>query len=211
MAMGARDSVASSPTTEEVAMPGPRKVSALLAISLLAACGAAPAHATVIDRGTFSGSESGVPEEICGIALVRDSTFSGSFRIRVDKQSGGQAFFQRMNFTFRDVFTNPANHRSMTFAGHSVTNEIKATQVAGNVYEFTVVEAGQPFTVRDGAGNVVLRDRGVLRHRELFDTLGDGMPGGITLEDEIVAVGGPHPGFDQTEEEFCAMVTALVG
>jgi hypothetical protein len=192
-------------------MPGPRKVSALLAISLFAACGAAPAHATVIDRGTFAGSESDVPDNLCGIDVVRDSTFSGSFRLRVDKQSGGEAFFQRLNFEYRDVFTNPANGRSLTFEGHSITNEIKATQVAGNVYEFTVVEAGQPFTVRDGAGSIVLRDRGVLRHRVLFDTLGDGTPGGITLEDEIVAVGGPHPGFDQTEEEFCAMVTSLLG
>jgi hypothetical protein len=192
-------------------MPGPRKVSALLAISLFAACGTAPARATVIDRGTFAGSESDVPEEVCGIALVRDSAFSGSFRVRVDKQSGGQAFFQRLNFEYRDVFTNPANKRSMTFEGKPITNEITATQVAGNVYAFTVIEAGQPFVVRDGAGNMVLRDRGVLRHRVLFDTLGDGTPGGITLDDEIVGVGGPHPGFDQTEEEFCAMVTALVG
>ena len=192
-------------------MPGPRKVSALLAIPLLALCCAAPARATVVDRGTFAESESDVPENVCGIDLVRDSTFSGSFRIRVDKQSGGQAFFQRLNFEFRDVFTNPANGRSMTFEGRSLTSEIGATQVAGNVYSFTVVEAGQPFTVRDGSGNVVLRDRGVLRHRVLFDTLGDGTPGGITLEDEVVGVGGPHPGFDQTEEEFCAMVTALVG
>ena len=81
----------------------------------------------------------------------------------------------------------------------------------GNVYEFRTIEAGQPFVVRDGVGRVVLRDRGVIRHRLLFDTLGDGMPGGIELDDEIVGVGGPHPGFDQTEEEFCAMVTSLIG
>jgi hypothetical protein len=191
----------------------PRKArcATLLGVTLLMACSAAPARATVVDRGTFADSESDVPENICGIALVRDSTFSGSFRIRLDKKSDGQAFFQRLNVDYRDVFTNPLNGRSMTFSGHSLVNEIAATHVEGNVYEFTTVEAGQPFTVRDGAGNVVLRDRGMLRHHVLFDTLGDGMPGGIQLDDEIVAVGGPHPGFDQTEEEFCAMVTSLVG
>ena len=172
---------------------------------------AAPARATILDRGTFAGSETDVPDPQCGIALVRDSTFSGSFRIRVDKASDGQAFFQHLQFEFRDVFTNPANGKSMTFEGHSLTNELTAQQLAGNVYEFTTIEAGQPFTVRDGAGRVVLRDRGVIRHRVVFDTLGDGMPGGITLDDQIVAVGGPHPGLDQSEEEFCAMVTALVG
>ena len=142
--------------------------------------------------------------------MTRDSTFSGSFRIRVDKQSGGQAFFDRLNFTYRDVSTNPLNERSITFECHSVTNELTATQVEGNVYAFTTIEAGQPFVVCDGDGNVVLRDRGVIRHRVLFDTLGDGAPGGITLDDTIVGVGGPHPGFDLSEEEFCAMVTSLI-
>ena len=196
-------------------MPVPRKVCAprasLLGVSLLLAFAVSPAQATVVDRGTFSGSEAGVPDPLCGLDLVRDSTFSGTFRDRVDKQSGGQAFFERLNFQYQDVFTNRANGRTMTFAGHSITNEIKATLVEGNVYEFTKIEAGQPFTVRDAAGRVVLRDRGVLPHHVLFDTLGDGAPGGIELDDQVVAVGGPHPGFDQTEEEFCAMVTSLVG
>ena len=193
-------------------MSAPRKVSAMLAgVALLLACAAASASATVIDRGTFSGGDSGVPEDLCGIAVLHDFTFSGSFRIRVDTQSGGQAFFQLTHFEYRDVFTNPLNGRSLSAEGISISNELTATQVAGNVYEFRTIEAGQPFVVRDGAGNVVLRDRGVIRHRLLFDTLGDGTPGGITLDDEIVGIGGPHPGFDQTEEEFCAMVTSLIG
>jgi hypothetical protein len=165
----------------------------------------------VVDHGAFDGSEIGVADNLCGIALVRDSTFSGSFRLRSDKASDGQAFFQRLNLDTRDVFTNPANGRTMTFETHELLNELAATQVDGNTYAFTTIEAGQPFTVRDSAGNVVLRDTGVIRHRVLFDTLGDGTPGGVTLDDEIVGVGGPHPGLDQTEDEFCAMVHTLVG
>jgi hypothetical protein len=181
-----------------------------LGAAALIAFGVTPAQATVVDHGSFEGSER-VSDRLCGLDLVRSSTFSGSFRIRVDNQSDGQAFFQRLNFDYRDVFTNTANGKSMTFEGHSVTNEIKATQIEGDVYEFTVVEAGQPFVVRDGAGKIVLRDRGLLRHRVVFDTLGDGTPGGITLEDEVVAVGGPHPGLDQSEDEFCSMVQSLIG
>ena len=195
-------------------MSVPRKLPArqvsILGIAAVMALGVTPAYATVVERGTFAGSET-VPDPQCGLALTRSSTFSGSFRVRVDKQSGGQAFFQRLNIEFRDVFTNPANGKTMTFEGHSVVNEIAATPVGGNVYEFTVVEAGQPFVVRDGTGRVVLRDRGTLRHRLVFDTLGDGTPGGIALEDEVVAVGGPHPGFDMTEAQYCAMVTSLLG
>ena len=187
------------------------RAAAVLGVAALMGCAATSASATVIDGGAFADSETGVADEICGIALVRDSTFSGSFRIRVDKASDGQAFLQRLNFRFVDTFTNPLNGRSMTFEGRSITNEVTAKQVDGDVYEFTTVEAGQPFTVRDGDGNVVLRDRGVLRHHVLFDTLGDGAPGGILLDDEIVAVGGPHPGFDQPEEEFCAMIDGLIG
>ena len=191
-------------------MAVPRMVSALLGVSLLMAVGAAPAGATVVNRGTFEGSETGVPDDLCGVAVVRDSTFSGSFRDRADKQSG-QAFFERFNLQFRDVLTNPANGRTITFEGHSVANEIKATLVEGTVYEFTEIEAGQPFTMRDGAGNVVLRDRGMLLHRVLFDTEGDGMPGGTELENEVVRLSGPHPEFPMSEDEFCAIVVDIIG
>jgi hypothetical protein len=183
---------------------------AVLAVGVLVALVAGPAQATVVDRGTFAGSGTEA-DELCGIAVVHDFTFSGKFRVRVDKASDGQAFFQRQNFDAVDVFTNPDNGRSMTFETHDLYNEVRASLVGGNVYRFTAVDAGQPFTVRDGAGNVVLRDRGVIRHVFDFDTLGDGMPGGIQLEDVSFRLGGPHPGFDQSEEEFCAMVESLIG
>jgi hypothetical protein len=194
-------------------MPGLKRASigwlSVLGVAASVGLGAPAAVATVVDRGTFAGSETGVADDLCGIAVRRDSTFSGSFRTRADRD--GQAFFGHTNFEFRDVFRNPANGRSLTFEGHYLINELTATRISGNVYEFTVIEAGQPFTVRDASGRVVLRDSGVIRHRLLFDTLGDGTPGGVQLEDEIVAVGGPHPGLEQTEEEFCAMVHALIG
>ena len=183
---------------------------AVLGVAATMILSGTPARATVVDRGSFEFSET-VPDPFCGLNLVRATTATGSFRIRLDKASDGQAFLQRLNLDTRDVFTNTANGKTMTFEGHSLINEVRATHVSGNVYEFTTVEAGQPFVVRDGAGNVVLRDRGVLRHRVLFDTQGDGMPGGVTLDDQIVAISGPHPGFDQTEEQFCAMVVSLVG
>ena len=30
-------------------------------------------------------------------------------------------------------------------------------------------------------------------------------------DQEVIHVGGPHPGFDGSEDEFCAMVEELVG
>src|SRR5215207_4628074 len=98
---------------------------ALASAAALAVWGVAGAQATVVDRDAFSGSETDVPDNICGIALLRDSTFSGSFRVRVDRQ-GGQAFFQRLNFTYRDVYTNPANGISLTIGSRRLLSEVKA-------------------------------------------------------------------------------------
>jgi hypothetical protein len=181
-----------------------------LGVAMLTALAASPAEATVVARGTFSESER-VTEQLCGISLVRSTTESGSYRIRLDKKSGGQAFLQRLNLTYKDVYTNPLNGRSMTFEGKSLINELRATHVEGNVYSFTTIEAGQPYTIRDAAGRVVIRDRGVVKRQILFDTLGDSEPGGITLEETVIGVGGPHAGLDQSEEAFCTTVQTLVG
>ena len=61
-------------------------------------------------------------------------------------------------------------------------NEVKATRVSGNVFEFVAVEAGQPFRLYDSNGRLVARDRGSDTH-------------------------GPHPGFD----DFCGLITPLIG
>jgi hypothetical protein len=43
-------------------------------------------------------------------------------------------------------------------------------------------------------GKTVLRDRGILVEKYLFDTLGYSKPGGTQLSFEITKVIGPHPG-----------------
>ena len=54
----------------------------------------------------------------------------------------------------------------------------------------------------------MLRDRGRITFRALFDTLGDGQPGGVLIEDEITGVSGPHPSL---EADFCEIVTGVIG
>src|SRR5687767_2057021 len=54
-----------------------------LAIMVVMAC-AAPAHATVFERGHFTFEES-VEEDLCGIDVRRDTTASGHFRTRTGK------------------------------------------------------------------------------------------------------------------------------
>src|SRR4051794_15671924 len=56
-----------APNGQEVVMPGIRNASTrcatLLGVALLMASAAVPAHADVVDRGTFGGSTTGVAEE----------------------------------------------------------------------------------------------------------------------------------------------------
>jgi hypothetical protein len=85
---------------------------------------------------------------------------------------------------------------------------LKARHVAGDIWEFTAHEVGSPFVVEDSAGKVVLRDRGRITLRAIFDTLGDSQPGGILLHEEITGVHGPHPGLDT---DFCTIATQLIG
>lgn len=192
-------------------MPSKVWIRALVATAVVMACGVGAAQATVVDHGHFSGEETDVPDNICGIDVVRDSVFSGSFRDRAPRSGDGQAFLERFNLKSVDTFTNPANGKSFSIQDNFLSNELHASHVEGNVYEFETIEAGQPFTIKDSAGRTVLKDRGNIRRIVTFDTLGDGQPGGIFLDEAVVRVSGPHPGFDMTDEEFCGVVESLIG
>ena len=180
-----------------------------LAVMVVMAC-AVPAQATIFERGTFSFQES-VDEDLCGIAVRRDTTVSGKFRTRTGKGDLDQAFFGMLNVEFSDTFTNLATGAFFTIEGKSLANkDVKATPIGGNVFEFKVLEAGTT-VVRDVDGNVVLRDAGSFWRTILFDTLGDSQPGGDVLDETITRVNGPHPGLDMDDAAFCDMVHDLVG
>jgi hypothetical protein len=186
---------------------GRRLLGAALGSMALLGVGGAQAGATVIERVHFSGSESFTIED-CDFPLQVESTFRVQAHLRVDK--GGQAFLQEAAFSFRDVVTNPETGRWFVVRGHVQAHEIKATQIEGTVYEFVAIQAGQPFVIEDSAGNVIVRDRGVIRETFLFDTLGDGMPGGVFLESTNFVVHGPHPGLAE-DFSFCEIAAQLTG
>jgi hypothetical protein len=176
----------------------------------MVAMGAAvPAQATVFDKGAFTFSESHV-EDVCGIEVRHDFAVSGHFRDRTGKGDLDQAFFGQSSVRIKDTWTNLETGDWMTNEARVTQMDVKATPLGGNVFEFKFREAGMG-TVRDMEGNVVLRDRGAIWMRIVFDTLGDGQPGGNVLAESVIRVSGPHPGFEQDEEEFCATVHALIG
>ncbi len=183
--------------------------------SLVAAAGvmlalgicAGPAGATVIHEGTDSGTDH-FTDDSCGFTLVVDVTFQTTTLLRVDQT--GQAFLEHTIFRVTETVTNPATGGYFFIVHRGLYHEIKATQAQGTVYEFVAVEAGQPFVIEDAAGNVVSRDRGVIRHRFLFDTLGDSQPGGNFIVELSDDVHGPHPAF-APDFPFCDIAAQLTG
>lgn len=185
----------------------PTRVLTVVAALALMIVAAASAGATIVesDRYEFSFSDSYAD---CGFDVAVEAAVSGHFRIRAGKGGTDTAFFLRDNFSYGETHTNVVTGESLTIEGHGVFNEVRARHVEGNVFEFTSIEAGQPFVVSDSAGTVVLRDRGMVQSRVLFDTGGDDVPGGEVL-DVQTELRGPHPAADL---DFCnEIIGPLIG
>lgn len=181
-------------------------IGVLAALAVLA-LGTSPAAAQVIEKGPYSGTDSSSFDD-CGFTLNVESEFRGRYLIRADRR--GQAFYLTDKFWYRDVVTNADTGEWFVIRGNGLFHEVKARLVSGTIYEFTAIEAGQPFVIEDAAGNVVVRDRGVIRRTALFDTLGDGVPGAVLIEETHVSVHGPHPGFAD-DFPFCEIAAELTG
>lgn len=171
---------------------------------------ASPAEATIVHTEHYEGTfQDAFP--LCGIDVELDVEFSGRIKIREGKGRDAGAFFLQDHFSVLETFTNPANGKYFTISRNGVFQELKATRIEGSIFEFIAHEVGQPFVLRDMDGNVVVRDRGAIVYRSVFDTLGDDQPGGIELDFEVVKIAGPHPGFAPSDEDVCGVVTSLLG
>ena len=168
--------------------------------------GSAPADARVVDRVSYSDSDT-FTDEPCGYPL--EVSFSSSGQVVVRDTKGGEAFRARDTGSFEVVFTNPENGKWFRIYGHTTINEVKARQVDGNTYKFTDHEAGLAFVLEDSSGTVLVRDRGLVQTTYLFDTLGDGEPGGEEIEVLNIRLAGPHPAFAE-DFPFCELVDSLV-
>ena len=146
--------------------------------------------------------------EECGLSLESAFSTSGHLMVKEVAGSDGQAYLAHDNYTFRDVLTNSANGEWFVVRGRGLVKEMTAVHVEDDIWEFTAQDVGQPFVIEDSDGNIVLRDRGRVTLRSVFDTLGDGEPGGVVLEEEITGVSGPHPSFTA---DFCEVITDLIG
>ena len=170
-----------------------RALVSAIGAGLLALSVAGPASATVILRDHYS-NDYAFSFDDCGFWMDVSGHTEGIAQLRVGKGDLTEAFFAHDNYSFLETWTRRDTGDFFTLGGNGLFHEIKATPVAGTIFEFTAINAGQPFTVWDSDGNVVVRDRGVVRMVVQFDTLGDGVPGAEFVADVSISVRGPHPG-----------------
>ena len=177
----------------------------ILGFALVAAV-QAPATAKPFETGTYEYHETFNFRD-CGLRLHGDDMGGGKFAIRAVKGTD-EAFLGRENFWYRFVVTNRDNGEWMVLRGNAMFHELSATHIEGDIWEFKAREAGQPFIAEDMTGTVILRDRGMIEYRAVFDLLGDGEPGGEILEEEMLHVAGPHPSLDV---RFCDLLRDTIG
>lgn len=156
---------------------------------------AAPAAATIIDRDHYSVDYTDSFDD-CGFWVDITGNSHGTAQIRVGTGNLASAFFVHDNYEFLETWTRRDTGAFITISGNGLFHETGATHVSGTVFDFTSINAGQPVVVRNAAGEIVARDRGVIRQVIRFDTLGDDQPGGAYVADVAFTVHGPHPGLD---------------
>jgi hypothetical protein len=184
--------------------PRPAAASRRIRVRILAALGAAllalpfaagSASATVILRDHYA-DDYAFSFDDCGYWIDVSGHDQGIAQLRVGKGTLETAFFLHDNYSFRETWTRRDTGDFLSVSGNGLFHETKATHVSGTIFEFTSINAGQPFVVRDSSGRLILRDRGVIRQVTQFDTLGDDVPGGTFVADVSFVAHGPHPGLE---------------
>lgn len=164
-------------------------VLAVLGLALPTAAQAAP-----IERENYSGTDSFDITD-CGFVIHDEVRFEGVFMLKAPREDGAPPYLFD-NYEAHETLT--AKGKTLTIDHQGVYKDLRITQVKGTVYQFVAMEAGQPFVVRDGDGEVLIRDRGVLMTTFQVDTLGDtDLDNDVFVEGSwsLVADHGRHPGF----------------
>jgi hypothetical protein len=171
-----------------------RRLAAAGAGVLLVLVSVAPAFATVGFKEHYS-FDYDFTYDCDGTTISVVGHAEGVSHIRVGKGDRDTAFFAHDNYEFTETHTNPDGD-FLVITGNGLFQETRAVHLEGTLFAFSAVNSGQPFTVYDEDGNVLVRDRGTIRATIVFDTLGDDTPGGEFIEVLSFEVGGPHDGLD---------------
>jgi hypothetical protein len=180
-----------------------RLVPVVTLLALLALVFAGPVQAKPIVYEHYSGTDS-FDFDDCGFVIHDEVVFEGVFMLKAPRAPGAPP---RLFDNYHVVETLTANGRTATLEHQGLYKDLRITHVEGTIYQFVAMEAGRPFTVRDGDGNVLIRDRGVLVTTFQVDTLGDSdLDNDIFIEGSwsLLKDAGSHPGF---YIDFCEEMT----
>jgi hypothetical protein len=172
---------------------------AVVGAALLVLTLALPASASIFFRERYSDTDAFSYDD-CGSVVDVTVEFGGLFQIRTGTGDDASAFFAHDNYWYRETHVRQSDGKTVVLSGNGNFVETKATRVEGTIFTFTAVNAGQLFTARDGDGNVIFRDRGVIVETILFDTTGDDEPGGDFLGILDTSFHGQFPSLDG---DFC--------
>ncbi|GAA4410135.1 hypothetical protein GCM10023168_29520 [Fodinibacter luteus] len=136
----------------------------------------------------------------CGYPIEVAGEFTSAVVSRPRSPKEPDVLYFHGRFSFREVWTNPGTGARFVIRGTWLEADVTATLVEDNVYEYTVIQAGQPFVVEDSTGRVIARERGVLRYQILWDTDGN------FVDFLGVDVRGPHSSLNT-----CRYAADLIG
>jgi hypothetical protein len=150
------------------------RVSTILALGAVAAvilAGAATAARTLGD--TIHEEESFVIDDFCGVSgLTVEDALVMDLRVLVVDRSQGTAppyFLEHPRST--DVFTNPANGRSVTQVLNAMQKDLQITNNGDDTITITSLVTGNA-VLYGSDGQVIARDPGQIRFQILIDTAG---------------------------------------
>jgi hypothetical protein len=174
------------------------RTAAALATGLSVALGcliaAAPASASVIDRGRYTDRYADT-FDACGTTVHVTGTVSGRF---VEILRGDQPLsYVAEHFVDRATYTNVSTGRSWSTVIKFTHLDLRIELIAGTTYRGTGQDVGT-FSVYDSAGNLYYRDAGNRKFTEVFDISTD-----ESLSFDVVNVGHFN------NSGFCADLEAL--
>ena len=191
-----------------------RRLASILAAAGIAAMSlsATPAaNAGKVETGTFDFTWSDTFGD-CGYDITEDAHLVGKFTIgKGTKKTGGEYFRVHQQTKYEGTFTNDETGDYFTESWKTNFREMPATIVDSNgpVVTYQTKESGVWDVIRDSSGAVRYRSAGNLVFEYVFDTGGDGAPGGGEfISEDFIRTSGNWQTWDA---DFCAIADELIG